>query len=144
MAKRTFGSKLWLGFGLTVALTLIMGTASVVALSVVVDAKDDTIREAVEDLVSAEHLTTKAESRISDYRAFILNGSQEYLDLTNSDREQFLALVMRLRATLTNPGALALLEAVSAAEAKHAAALLPIIETRSGRPARRCRRRSPP
>ncbi len=130
MAKRTFGSKLWFGFGLTVALTLIMGASSVTALSVVVNAKDDTIREAVEDLVSAEHLTTKAESRISDYRGYILNGTQEYLDLTNNDREQFLASVVRLRGTLTDPGALALLEAVSAAEARHAAALLPVIETR--------------
>jgi methyl-accepting chemotaxis protein len=130
MAKRTFGSKLWLGFGLTVALTLIMGAASVIALSVVVESKDDTIREAVEDLVSAEHLNTKAESRISDYRAFILNGNQEYLDLTNNDREEFLALIVRLRGTLTDPGALALLESVAAAEAKHAAALVPVIEKR--------------
>ena len=88
MAKRTFGSKLAFGFGLTVALTLVMGTASVIALAVVVDAKDDAIDMAVNDLVSAEHLTTKAESRISDYRGYLLNGNQEYLDATNADRER--------------------------------------------------------
>jgi methyl-accepting chemotaxis protein len=130
MARRTFGNRLGLGFGLTVALTLIMGASSVAALSVVVSAKDDAVREAVEDLVSAEHLTTKAESRISDYRAYLLNGNQDYLDLTNSDREQFLALVVQLRSTLTDPGARTLLEAVSAAEAKHAAVLQPVIERR--------------
>jgi methyl-accepting chemotaxis protein len=130
MARRTFGRRLGVGFGLTVALTLIMGASSVAALSVVVDAKDDAIREAVEDLVGAEHLTTKAESRISDYRAFLLNGSQDYLDLTTADREQFLALVVQLRGTLTDPGALSLLDAVSAAEAKHAAVLQPVIERR--------------
>lgn len=130
MAKRTFGSKLAFGFGLTVALTLVMGTASVIALGIVVGAKDDAIDTAVNDLVSAEHLTTKAEARISDYRAYLLNGTQESLDLTNADREQFLALVGQLRGTLTDPTARNLLEAVSAAEAKHAAALAPVIERR--------------
>jgi methyl-accepting chemotaxis protein len=130
MAKRTFGNKLAFGFGLTVALTLIMGASSVAALSIVVDAKDDAIKVAVDDLVSAEHLTTKAESRISDYRGYLLNGNQEYLDLTNADREEFLDLVGQLRGTLTDPTALALLSAVSEAEAKHAAVLQPVIERR--------------
>ena len=100
------------------------------ALSIVVSAKDDAIREAVDDLASAEHLTTKAESRISDYRAYLLNGNQTFLDLTTRDREEFLALIVKLRGTLTSPSALTILEAVSAAEAKHAAALLPVIEQR--------------
>jgi methyl-accepting chemotaxis protein len=131
MAKRTFGYKLAFGFGLTVALTVIMGAASIAALSIVMNAKDDAIRVAVDDLVNAEHLTTKAESRISDYRGFLLNGSQQYLDLTNADREEFLGLVTRLRGTLTNPASRNLLEAVSTAEATHAATLQPIIERRS-------------
>jgi methyl-accepting chemotaxis protein len=130
MAKRTFGNKLGLGFGLTVALTLIMGASSVAAISIVVNAKDDAIKVAVDDLVSAEHLTTKAESRISDYRAYLLNGTQEYLDLTTADREEFLDLVGQLRGTLSDPTAIRMLEAVSVAEAKHAAALQPIIERR--------------
>ena len=83
-----------------------------------------------DDLASAEHLTTKAESRISDYRAYLLNGNQTFLDLTTRDREEFLALIVKLRGTLTSPSALTILEAVSAAEAKHAAALLPVIEQR--------------
>jgi methyl-accepting chemotaxis protein len=130
MAKRTFGSKLAFGFGLTVALTLIMGTSSVIALAVVVSAKNDAIDTAADALVSAEHLTTKAESRISDYRGYLLYGEQEYLDATITDREQFLALVVQLRGTLTDPAARTLLEAVSVAEAKHAAALQPVIEAR--------------
>jgi methyl-accepting chemotaxis protein len=130
MAKRTFGNKLGLGFGLTVALTLVMGASSVGALSIVVSAKDDAIREAVDDLVSAEHLTTKAESRISDYRYYLLTGKQEDLTRTNHDREQFLALITQLRGTLTDPAALSLLDAVATAEAKHAEVLQPVIEKR--------------
>jgi methyl-accepting chemotaxis protein len=131
MAKRTFGNKLGLGFGLTVALTLIMGAASVTALSIVVTSKDDAIRAAVDDLVSAEHLTTKAESRISDYRGYLLSGTDEFLDLTNRDREEFLGLVVRLRGTLTDPATRTILETVAAAEAEHAAVLQPVIEQRA-------------
>jgi methyl-accepting chemotaxis protein len=130
MAKRTFGNKLGLGFGLTVALTLVMGVSSVAALSIVVTSKDAAIRHAVDDLVSAEHLATKAESRISDYRGYLLSGTDELLNLTYQDREDFLALVVKFRGTLTDPDALTMLEAVSAAEAKHAAALQPVIEQR--------------
>ncbi|MFI5935311.1 methyl-accepting chemotaxis protein [Actinoplanes sp. NPDC051494] len=132
MAKRTFGNKLGLGFGVTVALTLIMGAASVVALTVVVQAKDDAINLAVNDLVASEHLTTKAESRISDYRGYILYGLPAYFEAAKKDREEFLALVSKLRTNLTDATARNLLDAVSTAEAAHAAVLEPIMAKRAG------------
>ena len=92
------------------------------ALTIVVDSKDQVITRASEDLVGAEQLNTLAESRISDYRAYLLNGSQENLNLTNAGRTRFLDQVRRLQATLTDPTELSLLNAVSAAEAEHAAA----------------------
>ncbi|GAA2510116.1 methyl-accepting chemotaxis protein [Winogradskya humida] len=130
MAKRTFGNKLWLGFGVTVALTLIMAAASVTALTVVVHAKDDAITLAVSDLVSAEGLSAKAESRISDYRGYLFYAAQEYLDATNTDRDDFLKLVNELRNTLTDPAALSLLDTVSTTEAKHAEAITAVISLR--------------
>jgi methyl-accepting chemotaxis protein len=130
MAKRTFGKKLGGGIALTVLLTLLMGAASVLALTVVVSSKDEVITSAVRALGDAERLDTKTESRIGNYRAFLLNGSKEYLDATNADQAQFLALVTRLRTTLTDPTALRLLDAVSEAEVKHNAALAPVIAKR--------------
>jgi methyl-accepting chemotaxis protein len=130
MARRTFGYKLAFGFGLTVALTLVMGAASVTALQVVGNAKDETLQAAVDDLVNAEALNTKAEIRIGDYRLFLLNGDEGYLNLTNADRGEFLALANRLRETLTTPASRAQLDNVFAAEAKHAQALEPVIERR--------------
>ncbi|MEV6597596.1 methyl-accepting chemotaxis protein [Actinoplanes sp. NPDC051346] len=130
MARRTFGTKLAGGVGITLFLTLIMGAAAVAALSVVVDAKDDAIRVAAEDLVNAERLTTKSESRISNYRAFLLSASQTSLDATNADREEFLGLMTKLRGTLTDTTARNLLDAVSAAEVTYAAVLQPVIERR--------------
>jgi methyl-accepting chemotaxis protein len=130
MAGRTFGTKLAGGFALTVALTLLMGAASVAAMTVVVSAKDDAIAKATDALVTAERLNTTVESRIGNYRAFLLGGQQRSLDLTNADRAHFLDLIGRLRNTLTGPRELTLLNAVADAEAKHAALLAPVIERR--------------
>jgi methyl-accepting chemotaxis protein len=130
MAGRTFGSKLAGGFALTVAITLLMGAASVAALTVAVNNKDDVIAAASEGLTGAQQLSTSTEQRISDYRAFLLTGTQQYLDLTNADRTQFLDRVGRLKGTLTERKELDLLDAVSQAEADYAAAIGPVIERR--------------
>jgi methyl-accepting chemotaxis protein len=131
MAGRTFGNKLAGGFGLTVALTLLMGAASVLALTVVVDSKDDVITAAAEGVAGAETLNTTAESRIGNYRAYLLNARQEYLDATRADRTAFLEQVGRLRTALADdPAALALLDDVAQAEARHAAVLDPVLERR--------------
>ena len=134
MAGRTFGTKLAGGFGLIVALTLLMGIASVAALTIVVAGKDDVIVSASQNLNGAERLNTFFEARISDYRGYLLNGTQEYLDLTNADRASFLEQVTKLRGTLTDPTELNLLNAVSEAENAHAAALNPILERRRSMP----------
>jgi len=130
MVGRTFGSKVAGGFGLTAALTLLMGCASVLALTVVVDGKDRVISAARVNLNDTERLKTLSVARISDFRGYLLNGSDELRDLTAADRSAFLDLVSRLRNALTDPAELNLLSAVSAAEAEHAAALAPVIERR--------------
>ena len=130
MAGRTFVNKLAVGFGLTVVLTLLIGASSVVALAFTISAKDRVIGSATQNLAGAERLSTTIEQRISDYRAFILNGSSEYINLSNGWRAQFLDEVGRLRGTLTDPTEIRLLDAVSAAEADHAASLVPVIERR--------------
>ena len=130
MAGRTFGSKLAGGFALSACLTLLMGISAVVALTIVVHGKDAVIAEASDSLVTAERLNTTMESRISNYRAYLLNGQQQYLDLSNANRTTFLDMVSTLKAKLTNPTELALLNTVSQAEAAHAAVLAPVIEKR--------------
>ncbi|MFI7603039.1 methyl-accepting chemotaxis protein [Actinoplanes sp. NPDC049681] len=130
MARRTFGTKLATGLGIKMALTVITCVASVAALSVVVDAKDGAIELAVDDLGMAQQMATTAGDRISDYRGYLVNGTQDWLDATTADRQQFLGLVTQLRSGLSDPTARTLLEAVSTAEARHAAAVDPVIERR--------------
>ena len=131
MAARTFGSKLAGGFALAVTLTLLMGAASVTALTVGVSAKDRVIESASQGLQGTERLNSTIENRIADYRGYLLNGSREYLDLTTAGRTRFLDQVARLRELLTDDAQLALLDEVSQAEAEHAAALQPVIERRA-------------
>jgi methyl-accepting chemotaxis protein len=130
MAGRTYGKKLAAGFGLTLGLTVLIAATSVAALAFVVNSNNKVIAAATDNLVGAQRLETTMESRISDYRAFLLNAKQQYLDLTDGDRASFLDQVIALRNLLTDPRARSLLEQVSAAEAAHAALLTPVIERR--------------
>ena len=57
------------------------------------------------------------ESRIGNYRAYLLNAKPEYLTLTNNDRTTFLQEVEALRNTLTDARAKTLLDQLSTAEA---------------------------
>ena len=130
MSGRTFGTKLAGAFGLTVSLTLLMGAASIAALAVAVGTKDEVVSSATEGLSGAQQLNTTMVQRLADFRAYMLNGRQDYLEATEADRARFLDDVRRLRGVLTDPTELRLLTAVAEAEAAHATALGPVIEHR--------------
>jgi methyl-accepting chemotaxis protein len=130
MAGRTFGKKLAAGFGLTLGLTVVIAATSVAALAFVVNSNNKVIAAATDNMAGAQRLETTMESRISDYRAYLLTGKQQYLDLTNNDRAAFLAQVVQLRGLIKDAKARALLEQVSTAETTHATLLAPVIERR--------------
>ncbi|WP_250035176.1 methyl-accepting chemotaxis protein [Paractinoplanes maris] len=131
MADRTFGTKLAAGFALTLALTLLMTATSVLTLRYVLNSKDGVITSARVNLVGSEALSAYMESRIADYRAYLLVGSDEYRTATAADRTRFLAQMATLRKSMTDPPSLELLNAVAAAEDKHATILAPVMEQRS-------------
>ena len=79
MAGRTFGTKLAAGFGLTLALTLLMTATSVLALRYVLSNKDAVIVSARNDLVGAETLSKTMESCIGDYLGYLHIGMQYFL-----------------------------------------------------------------
>jgi methyl-accepting chemotaxis protein len=130
MAGQTFGKKLAVGFGLTLGLTVIIAVTSVAALAFVVNSNNKVIASATDNLVGTERLETTMEARISDYRAYLLNGQTQYLNQTNNDRTSFLAQVEVLKNTITDARARTQLSQVSAAEATHAALVAPVIERR--------------
>jgi methyl-accepting chemotaxis protein len=131
MAGRTFGAKLAAGFGLTLALTLLMTATSVLALRYILVTKDKVLITATSSLVGAEELNTIVERRIGDYRAYLLGGTAEWLDATRRDRADFLDAIGELRRVLAgDETSLKLLDTVAAAEAKHAAVLDDVIARR--------------
>lgn len=132
MAGRTFGTKLAAGFGLTLALTLLMTATSVLTLRYVLTTKDNVITSARMNLVGAEALRAAMESRIADYRGYLLNGNMEYRTAAGHDRTAFLGQVAELRTTIADPTSSNLLESVAAAEEKHASVLEPLMERREG------------
>jgi methyl-accepting chemotaxis protein len=127
---RSFGAKLAGGFGLAIGLSVLIAAISVVALGFVGRSNNALIATATDSLAKVQRLDTTMESRIGNYRAYLLNGKQEYLDLTDRDRASFLREVDELRAVLTDPTALRLLDEVTQAEAKHAALLEPVLQRR--------------
>ncbi|GID28584.1 HAMP domain-containing methyl-accepting chemotaxis protein [Paractinoplanes brasiliensis] len=131
MAGRTFGTKLAAGFGLTLLLTLLMTATSVATLRYVLSTQNEVISSARVNLVGAEALSAAMESRIADYRGYLLTRNDEYLEATNADRKQFLDQISLLRTAVTDPASKELLDIVADAETKHAAALAPVIEQRS-------------
>jgi len=130
MAGRTFGNKLALAFGLTLGLTVLIAATSVAALGFVVHSNNLVIASATDDLVGAQRLSTLMESRMSDFRAFMINKQQNFLDQSEASRAAFVAQIAKLRSTLVDRRSRALLDQVSAAEAQHYALLAPVIEKR--------------
>jgi methyl-accepting chemotaxis protein len=128
--RSTFSSRLIGGFALTVALTVLMGAASVAALTTVTRSKDDVIASAMRQLSESQQLSTIAEQRIGDYRAFLLTGSADNLAVFEQDRDQFLARAAQLRTLLHDSVTLRLLAKVSEAEVAYAAALDPTVQRR--------------
>ncbi|GAA0568712.1 hypothetical protein GCM10010172_61250 [Paractinoplanes ferrugineus] len=119
MSGKTFGYKLAGGFGVTLALTVLMIATSVLALRYVVQSKDQVIKSTTTSLVGAVELSRTMERRIGGYRAFLLSAGDEWLTATNADRAMFLTQVDQLRGTLSDSAALKLLDTVSQDEATH-------------------------
>jgi methyl-accepting chemotaxis protein len=130
MANRTFGAKLAAGFGLTLALTLILTATSVLALRYVLVTNDKVVTTAASSLIEVQTLNSLMERRIGDYRAYLLTASAEWLNAVHQDRTSFLQQVTRVRATLDDPEALRLLDTVSTVEAKHAVVIDDVIAQR--------------
>jgi len=130
MAGRTFGAKLAAGFGLTLALTLLMTTTSVLALRYVLVTNAKVVKTASSSLIEAQTLSVLMERRIADYRAFLLANTAATLSTVNQDRTNFLTQLTRVRDALDDAAAIKLVDAVATAESQHAALIDGVIAQR--------------
>jgi methyl-accepting chemotaxis protein len=116
MAGRTFGAKLAAGFGLTLALTLLMTATSALALHYVSATNEKVVKTASSSLVEAQTLSGLMDRRLADFRAYLISGTPESLNTVNQDRGTFLAQLARVRDTLDDAAAEKLLNTVTTAE----------------------------
>ncbi|MEU4428198.1 methyl-accepting chemotaxis protein [Actinoplanes sp. NPDC024001] len=130
MAGRTYGRKLAVGVTLTVALTLLSIITSVVGLIFVVNAKDEAIVAASRDLTRAERTGRILETRLANFRAYLLYGTEEYAELTAANRTDFRSELADLRASLGGEAA-AMLDEVEKAEEAHAAVVSTVMARRA-------------
>jgi CHASE3 domain sensor protein len=128
--KGTFSRRLIVGFSVTIALTVLMGAASIATVVTMARSTDTVVASGTRQLADSQALKLSVEQRIGDYRAYLLNGQEQYLDAANADRQQFLDQATNLRAELRDLIAVRLLSEVISAETKLSAALDPVMENR--------------
>ncbi|GAA2688976.1 methyl-accepting chemotaxis protein [Actinoplanes palleronii] len=130
MSGRTFGRKLAVGVGITGVLTLFSVMLAAGCLLFVTQAKDKVINAATNELAGAENLGRLMEKRLGDYRAYLLYKTDEFLNAAAQDRIDFRSQLAAL-ASSADPTVTALLNRISDAEEKHAAAIDVVIALRA-------------
>jgi methyl-accepting chemotaxis protein len=128
--RGTFNRRLIGGFTVTIALTVLMGTASIATVVTMARSTDTVVASGTRQLSDSQQLSLSAEQRIDDYRAYLLNGQEQYLDAFNADRHQFVAQATNLRAEVQDPIAVRLLGEVIKADTAYSAVLEPVMERR--------------
>jgi methyl-accepting chemotaxis protein len=93
----TFGQKLGIGFGVTVALALAIGLIAIYALRSVVASKDRVIDVNAQLLIDARELQADAERKSSAARGFLLTRNDELLAQMREARAEFMSVLQRLR-----------------------------------------------
>ncbi|MEV6848021.1 methyl-accepting chemotaxis protein [Actinoplanes sp. NPDC051411] len=129
--RGTFNRRLIGGFAVTIALTALMGAASIATVVTVARSTDTVVASGTRQLSDSQQLNLSIERRIDDYRAYLIAGQREYLDAFNADRQQFLAQATSLRAEVQDPIAVRLLGEVIKAERAYSVVLDPVMRRRT-------------
>ncbi|WP_328476530.1 methyl-accepting chemotaxis protein [Actinoplanes sp. NBC_00393] len=130
MAGRSYGRKLAIGVTGTVLLTLLTVIISVIGMAFVVNAKDAAITAATRDLTRTERIGRILETRLGDFRGYLLYGTEDYAELAAADRTEFLRELELLRGSLDGSAA-AQLDEVEAIEAEHAEVVSTVMSRRA-------------
>jgi methyl-accepting chemotaxis protein len=131
MAGHTFGRKLAAGIAVTVAFTLLSIGVAVGGLLFVVSSKDRVISSATKNLVGTETLGKIFETRLADFRGYLLYRTKEFADAAATDRVDFQNQITALREAMPDAATQAMLDRVQAAEATHAEAATRVMAERA-------------
>ncbi|MEU4692898.1 methyl-accepting chemotaxis protein [Actinoplanes sp. NPDC023714] len=131
MAGQTYGRKLGVGVTVTIAFTLISVITAVIAMSFVVNAKDRVITAATTNLVGAEALGRILDTRLADFRGYLLYRTQSFADAAAADRQRFQQQLATLRGAMPDTTTRTMLDRVAAAEEAHAEAVTQVMNQRA-------------
>jgi methyl-accepting chemotaxis protein len=132
MINWSFGKKLGISLGACALLAMAIAAGSVYALRGVVASKDRVITVDAQMLIDAEALATAVERKVASFRGFLLSGDEFQLKQSLRAREEFAALLGRLKGLADNKQGLALLEAIERAESDHQGAMEEVVLLRHG------------
>jgi CHASE3 domain sensor protein len=93
--------------------------------------KSRTVAAATDNLAGVELLSRLMDTRLADYRAYLLTGTEEDKQSTEQDGAAFLQQLEALRNTVTDSALLGLLDRISIAETAYAAAIGSAMTVRS-------------
>jgi methyl-accepting chemotaxis protein len=126
----TFSQKVAAGFGVSVFLTVAIGTVATVALRSVVSSKDRVISVDAQRLVDTEKLRVLLERKVSAGRTFLFTGDEKYLDQMRQSRADFVVGVDRVMHATGTQEARTLLDTLQRTEAGHQEELDGVIDLR--------------
>jgi CHASE3 domain sensor protein len=126
----TFGRRIAAGFAAIVALTVVAGLITVVALSKVVSSKDRVINVDSRLVYDAGRLDATSNEEASLSRGFLLTEEESFLDQMTAARREFNATLQTVKQAVHTAEGRRLTQAIELSEAKHQQALDGVISLR--------------
>ena len=130
MRRWTFGQRIALGFGLTVALTAIIGVVSVLALRTVVQDKDRVIDVDARALIDAHALVAARHRKASATRQFFLTRGEDAVRELSEARSEIARAVAALERGGASDQAGELVRAIERLEQRHQTAVEQVLALR--------------
>ena len=130
MQNWTFGRKLGVGFGITIALACAMGVVAVVALDEVATAKDRTLSRTNDSLTNAGNVRAAMQREVANVRAYLLTGHARYRNAIRDAGNEYAHALDRMKETVSTDRRRTLLGAVDVAERAHQEELERALEMR--------------
>ncbi|MGD9765435.1 MAG: methyl-accepting chemotaxis protein [Candidatus Binatia bacterium] len=131
MARQwTFGQKLGAGFAATVMLAVAIGIVAIYALRTVVSGKDRVITVDAQILIDAERLRAAVERRGGAARAFLLTGTEAFLDRARDADSEFATSFERIKRQVVDGEGRRLVNAMEDSAAEFAAEMAEVTALR--------------
>jgi methyl-accepting chemotaxis protein len=115
----TFARKLAAGYAVMVAIALIIAVVAIYALRTTVAGKDHVINTNAQILLEVEKLHTAMEARVSAVRGYIISPEERFLTQLRTSREQFAAIVARLKQIADSDEARRMIDATERASQEY-------------------------